>query len=59
MRLHRTKPDDLNDPEEKSRYVKNSFNYYNQHLTDINIRDENDINYAMMLVKQVYKKFIE
>jgi len=59
VRFHRTKPENLKDPEKKSRYVKNSFSYYNQHLTDIDIKNEDDIDYAMLLVKQVYKKFIE
>jgi len=59
VRFHRTRPKDLNDPEKKSRYVKNSFSYYNQHLTDIDVKNEDDIDYAMSLVKQVYKRFVE
>lgn len=57
--LLRAQPKDLNDPEKRTKYVKNSFEYYNKHITQFDIKNENDIDYAMSLVKQVYKKFFE
>lgn len=59
IELLRTKPEDLKDPEKRARYFKNSFKYYNQHVTHIDIETEEDIDYAMLLIKQVYKRFVE
>lgn len=55
--LYRVKPEDLNDPEKRTKYAKNSFSYYNKHVSQFSINNEEDIDYAMSLVKQVYKKF--
>ena len=59
LQLLRVKPDDLKDPEKRTRYEKNSFEYYNKHITQLDINSEDDIDYAMSLVKQVYKIFSE
>jgi len=37
----------------------NHFEYYNKHITQFDISSEDDIDYAMSLVKQVYKSFAE
>lgn len=55
----RTKPEDLKDPQRKSFYVPNSFKYYNQHLTNLAIENEEDIEYAVFLAKQVYERYIK
>lgn len=59
LELLRVKPEDLKDPEKQTRYRKNSFKYYNKHITHFDIKNEDDINYAMLLVKQVYRKLAE
>jgi len=59
IELLRTQPQDLKDPEKKVAYMKNSFKHYNQHVSLFNIESEDDIDYVMLLVKQVYKRFIE
>lgn len=59
LELYRVRPEDLRDPEKLTRYAKNSFKYYNKHVTQFDIKDEDSIDYAMTLVKQVYKKFTE
>ena len=59
LELLRFKPEDLKDTEKKTRYRKNSFKYYHKHITHFDIKNEDDIDYAMLLVKQVYKNFIE
>jgi len=59
LELPRVRPEDLNDPEKRARYRKNSFKYHNKHITQFDVENEDDIDYAMLLVKQVYKKFIE
>lgn len=55
--ISRTHPSDLKDPEKKAVLRLNSMKHYNQHLTDISVKDENDIDYALFLVKQAYDKF--
>lgn len=57
LTLSRTRPEDLKDPEKKAKYQVNSVRYYNQHLTDIEIKDEGEIDYAIFLVKQAYDKY--
>lgn len=59
LELLRVKPEDLKDPEKKVRYVNTSFEHWGKHVSRYNIETEDDIDYAMMLIKQVYKKFIE
>lgn len=55
--ITRTHPHDLKDPEKKALYRKNSMKHYNQHLTDIEVRKEDDIDYAVFLIKQAYDRF--
>lgn len=57
--LSRVKPEDLKDPEKRTRYSKNSFKYRGKHITQFYIENEEDIDYAIMLTKQVYKRFTE
>lgn len=57
--LSRTHPDELNDPQHKAVLRLNSMKHYNQNLTDIDIKSEKDIDYAMFLVKQGYDKFLK
>lgn len=57
--LQRTKPEDIKDPEKRMRYLENSFKNWNQHVSVVNIVNADDLNYVMMLVRQVYKRFVE
>jgi len=59
LELLRVQPKDLKDPEKRTRYRKNSFEYYNKHITQFDINSDEDIDCAMSLVKQVYKSFTE
>lgn len=59
LELSRVRPEDLKDPEKKAKYYKNSFKNWGKHMSTINVETEDDIDYAVMLAKQVYKKFIE
>lgn len=59
LELLRVQPKDLKDPEKRTRYRKKSFEYYNKHITQFDIKDEDDIGYAIFLIKQVYKKFFQ
>jgi len=57
LELIRVKPQNLKDPDKRTRYRKNSYKYFNVHITLFDIVNEDDIDYAMFLTKQVYKKF--
>ena len=57
LELNRTQPKDVNDPEKKVKYRKNSLKYYNKHISQYNINSLEDIDYGMSLIKQVYNKF--
>lgn len=59
LELYRVQPNDLKDPEKRTRYVNNSFKYYGKHVTQFDIENEDDIDYAILLVKQIYKRFAE
>jgi len=54
----RTQPNDLDDPKNKLRYRKNSLKYWNQHISEFDIKNKDDIDYAIILIKQAYKRFI-
>lgn len=58
LELLRTKPEDLKDIGKKVRYLKNSFKFYGQHVSHLDIKNEDDMDYAMVLIKQVYKRFV-
>lgn len=53
----RTRPEDLNDPEKKTSLRNKSLEHYNQYLTDIIIKKQDDIDYAIFLLKQVMTRF--
>lgn len=55
----RTEPKDLKDPEGRLVYVKDSFKYYNQHLSVINLESTDDIDYALYLVKQTHNRYFK
>jgi predicted transport protein len=56
--LLRVQPKDLNDPEKRTKYMNHSYDWYHQHVTQFDIKNEEDIEYAVMLSKQVLKRFI-
>lgn len=57
--LPRFKPQDLKDPESHVVYQKNSFKYYNKHISEFVLTSVGDIAYAMFIAKQVYNKFVK
>lgn len=59
LELLRVQPKDLKDPEKRTRYKKNSFQYFNKHITQFDINNDEDVDYAIFLIKQVYKRFKE
>jgi predicted transport protein len=59
LSLLRVTPKDIKDPEGKTKYEKNSIKNSNKHITNYFIENEDDIDYAIFLVKQVYKKYFQ
>jgi predicted transport protein len=59
LNLLRVQPQDLNDPEKKTRYMDHSYDWYHQHVTLFDIKDQDDVEYAIMLAKQVLKRLVE
>ena len=55
----RTEPKDLKDPENRVKYEKDSYKYYNQHLSVFSLNSTDDIDYAIFLTKQVHKKYFK
>ena len=59
IHLLRTKPEDVEDPEKRVKYLEKSFNYWNQHVSTVSIHNHDDIDYALLLIKQIYERFTE
>jgi predicted transport protein len=57
VHLLRVRPEDLSDPENKVTYQNFSMEHYNKHVSLFRVESIDDIDYAIMLIKQVYKRF--
>lgn len=57
LELLRVKPSDLNDPENKTKEVKWAMEFWHKDVTTYNINTRDEIDYWIMLAKQVVKKF--
>lgn len=57
LELLRVKSKDLNDPENKTKEVEGAMRMWNKDVTNYNINNRDDIDYWIMLAKQVLKKF--
>lgn len=53
----RTRPEDLNDPENKAKIRNKSLEHYNQYLTDVSVTEPGDVDYVISLLKQVLSRF--
>ena len=58
LTLNRHRPKDLKDPEKRLKYKENSMEQYHQYMSVMHITDEDDIQYAMSLIRQVYDDFV-
>lgn len=61
LRIHlmRSEVDDLNDPEAKVTYVKDSMKHFNQHICAFEIGESREIDYAVYLLQQAVERFKE
>lgn len=53
----RVRPEDMQDPEKKLTYVKDSMKFWNKHVSVMDINSSEDVDYAVSLMKQLLKKF--
>ena len=56
LELLRVRPEDIKDPDKKTKYVDKSFERFHKYISFINLNSKNDLDYAMYLTKQVYEK---
>lgn len=57
--LSRSEPNDYIDPKKKIYYKPNSKINFNQHISTFTVESEEDVDYALNILKQAYKRFIE
>ncbi|CAN5183833.1 DUF5655 domain-containing protein [soil metagenome] len=55
----RSKPSDFNDPKKKLTYREKSMKHLNQHVSMLSIESTEDVDYAVFLFEQAYKRFLE
>jgi len=55
----RFRPEDLNDPEHRLRYVEGSKEHWNVYVSKIEINSVKDIPYTVMIAKEVFNKTFE
>jgi predicted transport protein len=55
----RSKPKDFDDPKKKLRPYERAREYYGQDIAMLEVRNENDIRYAMLMIQQAYDRFIK
>ncbi len=59
LSLYRVKPSDLKDPEKRTIYRKKCVKYYNKHISDFSLETIDDVDYAVLLARQVYEKYFK
>lgn len=57
IELLRVQPHDLKDPEKRVTEKPNAMKYYNKYVSSMDIKNKDDITYAIFLSKQVINKF--
>jgi predicted transport protein len=57
LELFRTRPGDINDPEKKLIYIKESVQWYNQHVSYLEVTNVKELDYAVYLLQQTLERF--
>jgi len=55
----RSQPKDFQDPKKRVVYRSSSMKNYNQHMSGLIVKSEEDIDYAVFLFEQLYKRFLD
>lgn len=56
IQIMRTSPDDVKDPEHRIVYLENSMKNSNQHISSMNVKNEDDVSYFIFIMKQRIEK---
>lgn len=59
LHFMRSKPGDFDDPQKKLKPFEKAREYYGQDIAMLEIKNENDIRYAMLMIQQAYDRFIK
>jgi len=55
----RSKPKDFDDPKKSLKLYEKSREYYGQDISILEVKNENDIRYAMLIIQQAYERFVK
>ena len=55
----RSKPKDFDDPKKKIKSYEKAREYYGQDISILEMKDEKDIRYAILMVQQAYERFVK
>jgi predicted transport protein len=55
----RSKPKDFDDPQKKLKLYEKSREYYGQDITMLEVKDDKDIRYAVLMIQQAYERFVK
>ena len=55
----RSQPKDFQDPKKRVVYRSSSMKNYNQHMSGLIVKSEEDIDYGVFLFEQLYKRFLD
>lgn len=55
----RSLPKDFDDPQNKLQVVNKSREYYGQDLMLLEVKDEKDVRYAILMIQQAYERFMK
>jgi len=55
----RSKVKDFDDPQKRLKPVKRSRDYFGQDMTMLEVKNEKDVRYAMLIIQQAYDRFIK
>ncbi|MEX2405453.1 MAG: hypothetical protein WD579_02510 [Candidatus Paceibacterota bacterium] len=56
IELLRSQSSDFKDPEKKVSYKKDSYKHFNQHISHIEIKNDEDLDYAVLIIQQLYER---
>jgi predicted transport protein len=57
IELFRTRPGDINDPEKRTNYIKQSVQWWNQHVSYLEVSNLKELDYAVYLLQQSLERF--
>jgi len=55
----RSKPKDFDDPKKKLKPYERAREYYGQDISILEVKDEKDIRYAILMIQQAYERFVK